>query len=198
MTTERTPAELLEPDELAKNLDDLAALEQYAHGEHDQVKAVEEHIAAIATQLAEEQANSLRLAELVESRVPKEWLAEEQAKVAGLESERAHLVKEVREHIDEHHCDCKNHNAAEDACCDAFFGIAGGVGEFARAALAHDQRVAETAAQKERERLRQIYRDGLSGEMRGFRAGVVYCLLYLTEPDSPERDADTALLEDGE
>lgn len=42
----------LEPDELAKNLDDLEALEQYAHGEHDQVRAVREHIAAIDAQLA--------------------------------------------------------------------------------------------------------------------------------------------------
>ena len=66
------------------------------------------------------------------------------------------------------------------------------------AAAARDAKLQADAVAAERERLRQIYRDGLSGEMRGFRAGVVYCLLYLTEPGSPERHADTALLEDGE
>jgi hypothetical protein len=41
--------DLLTPQELAHCLDSLDGLEQYAHGEHDQAKAVREHIATLGT-----------------------------------------------------------------------------------------------------------------------------------------------------
>jgi hypothetical protein len=197
MTTERTPAELLTPDELTAILDEprLTSAEgvKMSFRGVPEVKRLADHIEALATQLAEEQAKVAAL-------------------VGALSEERlVSILTDAGVEVDYNWCTCGHHGSRHDlnnTCldCGDRFGSVGREGarqiaarrlrvlllpdrDLSAAAKAHD--AAEQAKGAEAERVRLREGEGLLAE-RMLSVERIAAALVETDEDAQE------MLDDGE